>query len=321
MGIRSGGHLSVSGVEIQVLHVSRDDGSEITAYGLFSAEVPGLRPTVVLLHGSGAASVFPRSDGGGTASPLLFGSLLEMRAEWDVLLVEKRGVHFGDGEPERGAEGATEAYRQGEHYEGRVADVLRVLEEVSSAGGVPSPCVVIGSSEGSGIAVGVGARSQVPSHIALLPFSAGHGLLDSLLELRAELSRGEITPQGFQEQYDWLVDTFGDVLGPLRHSTDRFLWGHSYRRWSSYCSGETMADLFDLDIPVFLGIPSLDPCVGADTVVAEFLKRGKTNLTYQNYVNYDHGFFEHANGRAECRHDEVLNDILTWVQPVQGLGP
>ena len=66
------------------------------------------------------------------------------------------------------------------------------------------------------------------------------------------------------------------------------------------CSGTVMADLLGIDIPVFLGIPSLDRCEGIDLVVAEFVKYGKANLTYRNYIHYDHGFFEHM-GAADIR--------------------
>ena len=79
-----------------------------------------------------------------------------------------------------------------------------------------------------------------------------------------------------------------------------------------------MADLLTVEIPVFLGIPSLDRCEGADLAVAEFVRHDKTNLTYRNYVNYDHGFFEHIQGRAECRHSLVLADILQWVRMTSG---
>jgi len=104
------------------------------------------------------------------------------------------------------------------------------------------------------------------------------------------------------------------VLGEPRDAFDRYLWGHSYRRWSSHCSGQVLADLLKVEIPVFLGIPSLDQCEGADLAVAEFVRCGKKNLTYRNYINYDHGFFEHAGERVECRHAEVLADILAWVR-------
>lgn len=225
------------------------------------------------------------------------------------------GIHFGDSEPEGGARNADADYVRGASYEGRVSDVCRVLDRFQEEHrDLGRPLVLIGSSEGSDIAVGVAAKHGAPTHIALLPFSAGHGLYDSLAGLRDELTQRAVSAAEFKEQYDWLVSTFRDVLGPSGDSIDRYLWGHSYRRWNSHCSGRVMADLLSIDIPVFLGIPSLDRCEGIDLVVAEFVRHGKTNLTYRNYLNYDHGFFEHIEGRVECRHSRVLSDILKWVQ-------
>jgi pimeloyl-ACP methyl ester carboxylesterase len=259
--------------------------------------------------------VFAQSEGQ-TCAPLLFTALRQICDEWDVHFVEKRGVSFGDCEPEGGAEGAGAEYVQGASYEGRVSDVCRVLDALLPGRHATTlPVVVIGSSEGSDIAVGVAARHHAPTHVALLPFSAGHGLHDCLVSLRRELAEGTLTAAEFREQYDWLVETFQNVLGPAGDATDRFLWGHSYRRWRSHCSGAVLQDLLGVEIPIFLGIPSLDLCDGADLVVSEFVKHGKRNLTYRNYVGYDHGFFETVGGRAQCRHEQVLNDILEWVGP------
>ncbi|MBT4502017.1 MAG: alpha/beta hydrolase [Gemmatimonadetes bacterium] len=303
-----------SGVKVTLARVRRADGSDIVVYALEDPEQRMARPSIVLLHGSGADSVFPQSERG-TSVPLLFGALCEMRDRWNVYLVEKRGIQFGQCAPPGGAENAGREYLEGESYEGRVADVCAVLDELAAErAGEGLPFVVIGSSEGSGVAAGVAARHCAPTHIALLPFSACHGLADSLTGLRDELARGEITAEEFQEQYDWLVETFRDVLGESRDALDRYLWGHSYLRWSSYCSGQVMADLLKVDIPVFLGIPSLDQCEGVDLAVEEFVRCGKKNLTYRNYINYDHGFFEHVGDRVECRHAEVLADILEWVR-------
>jgi hypothetical protein len=74
-----------------------------------------------------------------------------------------------------------------------------------------------------------------------------------------------------------------------------------------------LADLLSVQIPVYLGIPSLDQCAGVDFVVAEFIRQRKTNLTYHHYVNYDHGFFERTGDGMTCRHDKVMADILEWV--------
>ena len=283
-------------------------------YSLAPPEGDGPHPTIVLLHGSGGDSVFPELDAG-YSGPLLFGALRGLRDRWCVDFVEKRGVSFGQRAAPSGAEGAAPEYVENETYQGRVADVCQVLDEIGSEPDDASlPLLLIGSSEGGAIAAGAAARHGAPTHVALLPFSAGHGLYDSLAGLRNELTQGQITPADFLEQYDWLVSTFREIHGASKDSIDEFLWGHACRRWSSHGSGQALEDLLSIEIPVFLGIPSLDQCDGIDLAVAEFIRHGKTNLTYHHYINYDHGFFEHDGNGAICRHTEVLGDILEWVR-------
>ncbi len=304
----------IFGVEADIFRLPRKDGSNITIYGLGDDVHRNLRPTIVLLHGSGANSVFPQTAGI-TSVPLLFDVLCEICDEWNVYFVEKRGICFGQCEPEGGAKNAGIDYLKGASYEERVADVCCVLDNLLGDRTQPScPVVLIGSSEGSDIALGVAAKHCGPTHVALLPFSGGNGLYGALTELRSELSQGVITAEEFKAQYDELVSTFRDILGGSKNSIEKYFWGHTYRRWSSHCSGAVMEDLLEIDIPVFLGIPSLGKCEGIDLVVAEFVKHGKTNLMYQNYINYDHGFFEHKGDRVVCRHSQVLTDILQWVQ-------
>jgi len=305
--------------ELLPLAISRSDGSSITAY--FYTRSGGdlqKKPAIFLLHGSGANSVFSRSESG-LAYPLLFEALHEVRNDWNIFFVEKRGVCFGDDTGFDGFERCSQEYLEWATYQNRVSDVCRVLDMFSEWKVIdPSLVVIIGSSEGSDVATGVAATSSYPTHIALLPLSAGHGLFDGLLSLRKELEQGKITTDEFHEQYDWLVDTFREIHGDSRNSIEKGLWGHSYRRWSSHCSGAVLSDLLEITIPIFLGIPSLDPAESIDWVVTESVRQGRKNLTYRNYVGYDHGFFEHTDGRAECRHHQVLKDILDWVARTSG---
>jgi pimeloyl-ACP methyl ester carboxylesterase len=300
-----------SGVKISIYRVPRADGSDIQVYFLGCTELPTSRPCIMLLHGSGCDSVFRKTDTGATV-PLLFDPLCGICDEWDVFFVEKRGVHFGQCSPPDAACPASTEYLKGASYEERVSDACRVMDRiVSGRGETDAPIIVIGSSEGSDVAVGLAARHVGPTHVALLPPSAAHGLFDSLVGLRDELGRGLITAEQFREQYEWLVSTFREIFASPG-SIDRSFWGHSYLRWSSFCSGSVLKDLISIRVPVFLGIPSLDHCEGADLAVGELVKHGKTNFAVHHYVNYDHGFFEHIAGRTECRHEVVLADILKW---------
>ena len=158
------------------------------------------------------------------------------------------------------------------------------------------------------------SASKSITHLALFPFSAGHGLFDGLVDLREQLDASAISAEDFKQKYERLVDTFRQIRTDARSKAKEFK-SHTYRRWASYSFGAPLKDLLKVDIPVFLGIGSLDQtAIGTDWVVAEFVKEEKDNLTCRNYVNYDHAFFWHGEDRVENRQNEVLHDLMEWVK-------
>jgi pimeloyl-ACP methyl ester carboxylesterase len=92
------------GIEVGVSLVQRADGSQTTVYSLAPPDRTGPHPTILLLHGSGADSVFTRSQTG-IGVPLLFGPLCELQGRWRVHFVEKRGVCFRERRSPRGQVG------------------------------------------------------------------------------------------------------------------------------------------------------------------------------------------------------------------------
>ena len=161
---------------------------------------------------------------------------------------------------------------------------------------------------------GVAVASPRVTHLALLGASATHGLTGSLNSNRNRLRSGAISAEEFGERYDTLVEQFRSI----RENPDSLdgYQDHTYRRWSSYVFGQVLDDLVRIDMPIFLGIASEDTQAqpfGADLVVNEFLRRGKRNLTYLNYVGYDHGFATGEGDEAELHQDVVLQDVLHWL--------
>jgi pimeloyl-ACP methyl ester carboxylesterase len=303
-------------VDLVELAVPRADGSSITLYLCLDegAEVAP-KPVILLLHGSGGNSVIPRREDGRFYQPIFAAELGRFRQEWNLVVVEKRGVRLGDNEihldPQRSRE-----YTQHATRDGRVADVVQVIEALPALGLFDgSRLLLIGHSEGSKVAAGVAARSRSITHLALLGAGDGHGLFDCLLTLRRELAGGAISAAQFEESYQRLVDDFREIAADPC-SREKFWYGHTYARWASYAFHPMSDDLLQVKVPIFLGIASEDrssPPESADLIVAAFVKAGKRNLTVHNYLGYDHGLFRSVEGKAENRQGEVLSDIMQWV--------
>ena len=315
------------GTMVHTLEVPREDGSAIEAYVLVpQGEEPSAKPVFLLLQGSGCNSVFARGEGG-VSVPFLFVELRRHARDLNVVLIEKRGVAFGDNAGNSGKARCSDEYVEHATRDGRVDDAVAVIDYLTAEGlHDGSRLVVIGHSEGSDVAPGVALASPRVTHLALLGFSATHNVLDvkkndlvrelqTLIRDRDRPRSGAISAEEFRERFGELVEKLREFHGNP-DGLDGFQ-DHTYRRWSSYVSGQVLDDLLRVDLPIFLGIASEDtkaPTFGADLVVTELLRRGKRNLTHLNYVGYDHGFGSGEGDKAELRHDQVLKDVMRWVK-------
>lgn len=98
---------------------------------------------------------------------------------------------------------------------------------------------------------------------------------------------------------------------------ERELFGHTYKRWLSFSFEKSLDDLLKVEAPIFLGIGSSDrsaPPHGSDIVIEEFIKAGKDNITYKNYVGFDHAFMKKDKDKTYYGHSEILVDILEWIR-------
>ena len=273
------------------------------------------KPIIFLLHGSGGNSVFSY-EGDKIYKPFLFNELIKHNQDWHIVCIEKRGVKLGDNVNNSGYENCSQEYIEHATKESRGNDVSTVIDYLIDLNIYnQKELVLIGHSEGSMVAPYVAAINSKVTHIVLLGYSATHGLLDFLISQRRDLETYKISESEFLENYDWLINKFKDVY---QHGDSlKELFGHTYKRWDSYSFGVTLEDLMRVEIPIFLGIASSDrsaPAIGSDVVVAEFIKAGKSNLTYKNYIGFDHGFMRQENGNIYNGQAEVLRDIFDWIK-------
>lgn len=307
--------IPINAYNLLKFEVPREDDSLISCY-LRRDKAVELRkkPIIFLLQGSGANSFFSEKDGK-CYTPLLFGALGHLIEDWHVMGIEKRGVQLGDFKDYHGYEGVSREYIEHATLSGRIDDINRVVNYLQSTDNLydGNEIVVIGHSEGSHVAAGVAATNPNVTHLVLLGFSAAHGLFDALMSLRRQLKSGEISEQEFIEKYDWFISKYRDIRANPE-SLQEF-YGHTYKRWASYCFDASLQNLATITIPIFLGIGSLDEnAIGSDYFVADLVRRGKDNLTYKNYLDCDHGFVRHTGDKRESIHSEVVDDIMQWIR-------
>lgn len=308
--------ISLPNCVIQEFKVPRQDGSNIECYICSESTDISVKPTVILLDGSGGRSVFTIEMDGDKKrvyTPFLLHHLKEYVCKWNIIVFQKYGVSLNDTEKE--AYSRTE-FIENYNREKRVEDADNVIEYLYKKGVCKdAELLVIGHSEGSGVAPGAAFVNKKITHLGLFGAGAGHGPLDCFINLRKDFSSGKINEDEFNEKYKYYAESFSDVY-KHKDSLEKYFWGHTYKRWASFSNSTLLNELLSLDIPIYLGIASHDrnaPAEGSDLITSEFIKAVKTNLTYKHYMNCDHGFIRNNGDEQLNLQQEAAKDIINWV--------
>lgn len=267
-------------------------------------------PLVVYVQGSGAGSLFRLRPSGQVAGAFGHATVRDVfSSDAYVLLVEKPGVAYLDGDTP--VADAREEFRR-EHTLDRwvvaleaAMDQACVAEYVACETGV----VVIGHSEGGVVAARLAARSSRVTHAALLS-GEGPTQLYSLLALARAgeffLHAGETG----DERVRFLLREWERVLDDPT-ATDRFFFGHPYRRWASFLSASPMEELRGAGARIFLAQGTADRAVApesAEVLFASLAAAGK-DVCYLRAEGADHSF--HTPGGDGW--PAVLRAVREWV--------
>ena len=92
------------------------------------------------------------------------------------------------------------------------------------------------------------------------------------------------------------------------------------KRWASFTRDIPLDHLVELDVPILVLSGTTDrnqPILQADYTMLEFLRRGKTNLTYEVLPGVDHFLYEVVveNGEEKgiSHRDEAFNRVADWI--------
>lgn len=174
--------------------------------------------------------------------------------------------------------------------------------------------VAYGYSEGGQVVPSLAVDDKRVTHIISVVGSGMNQFYDNILEWRVKAAKGEVTQQQAQDSIDLCFKQIGDIY---RHpnSTTLEYNGHSYKRWASFGLNVPFEKLRKLNIPIYMIVSTADdhsPIYGLDYVKLEFIRLGKTNLTYDPCVDCDHFLNSNDNGKKANQGDYIWK-ILKWL--------
>ena len=195
-----------------------------------------------------------------------------------------------------------------------------VIDSLSSTLDISENRVIaVGFSEGGHLAVKLAAENKKITHLVSVISNGLNQFYSSIINRRMDAASGKITHQEAQKAIDKLFAVYKQIYSdPCK--TEKWYYGHPYQRWGSFCTDIPLEHLVKLQIPILMLGGSADrnsPILQSDYVMLEFLRLGKTNLTYHVFPGCDHWFHEVVikDGKEEhvSHRAEAFKTIFDWL--------
>jgi hypothetical protein len=214
----------------------------------------------------------------------------------------------------------SEAYIQKCGMDWELESSIRVIESLNRR--LPnsgSKVIALGISEGGQMVPKLAEECDLVSHLVSVVSTGLNQFYSSIINRRMDAAMGHISHREAQEAIDSLFAIYQRIYSDPE-STEKWYYGHPYKRWGSYCNDIPLDHLVTLDIPILYVKGSADrnsPVLSTDYIMLEFLRLGKTNLTYKVVPGMDHWLNETVEsevGREHISHRaEVFGYISDWI--------
>jgi hypothetical protein len=179
--------------------------------------------------------------------------------------------------------------------------------------------IAMGFSEGGRIVTRLAAENKKITHLVSVINGGLNQFFSSIINRRMDEATGAMTHQEAQAAVDSLFAVYKEIYSDPDNTEKRY-YGHPYRRWGSFCADIPLVHLVKMEIPILYLNGSVDrstPILEADYIMLEFLRLGKTNLTYKVLPGVEHSLYEvvveDGKEKAISRRKEVFKMILDWI--------
>ncbi|UCF04111.1 MAG: hypothetical protein JSV33_09145 [bacterium] len=180
--------------------------------------------------------------------------------------------------------------------------------------------VAMGISEGGRIVPELAVVNEKITHVVVMLSGGINHFFDSIINNRIDAAHGTISHQKAQHNIDSLFSVYKDIYNHP-NSTDKWWYGHPYKRWASFCTDIPLEDLVKLNIPILLVSGSIDrnaPVLQSDYIKLEFLRLKKMNLTYHVLPGVNHWLMETVEEDEKekmiSHRDEAMEMVVNWIE-------
>lgn len=177
-----------------------------------------------------------------------------------------------------------------------------------------SKIVAYGYSEGAQVVPSLAVADHRITQVVCVAGSGLNQFYDGILEWRIKAAEGRISQEQAQDSIRVELDQIKEIYRHP-HDTSRQFRGHSFQRWASFGSFPPFEQLRKLKIPIYMIVATADdnsPIYGLDYVQLDFIRLGKTNLTYDPCVGCDH-YLQRTDNAKQSKAD-YMGKIMAWLR-------
>ncbi len=291
--------------------VIKNNEDNISFYIYNADSVLTNKPIFLYLQGSGPNSIFTKGKDGDISQSFIFPPSVVAK-KYHFVIIGKPGVPFINDENNTKIDSLKYHSKTSLDYRVDIANV--VINYLLKQSFVDNKkLVVFGHSEGAQIAPKLAYINKSITHLACFSGTGITQMYDFITNTRKSVENKEITLELATKEIDSLFYYYNDILkNPT--STNKFWQRHSYLRWYSTIMNPPIEYLVKLNIPIYIVAGTEDqasPIENMDNIPIEFIKKGKTNLTYKYYWNLDHVYTDVVTKDSKIK--DVLIDFLSWL--------
>lgn len=291
-------------------------------YHITDSQYHTKKPILLFLDGSGDNPIFYYKQHQGSWA--LFSGLAipykQWSAQYHVVCISKPGVKFLDTLHQDDGQLHNTTYHQKLSLQWRVKAVQKVLDDVLKTYAVnQSRIAVWGYSEGAQVAPHAALNDKRITHCIAMVGSGLNQLFNPIIDLRLAAQAGEISHEQAQQQIDSLFAQYAAIYQNPQ-SDSLFWYGHTYKRWGSFCSTPVVESVLKLNIPVYIAQASADrntSVLSSDYIKLESIRLGKTNIQYKVYPGCNHFFMKQEGDKTEFLMDKVMEETYEWLGKVK----
>ncbi len=291
---------------------------------VFKKDIEKKKPLLLFLGGSGLEPTFKFNNSDKQVYYTGFYRFTKYQDKYHIAFMNKAGIPLYDT-----VQNSNEHYKvtqfaeENNTMDWRSESASKVIDYLVKVLPVDTNnIIVVGHSQGGLVAPKVAVSNKKVKKVVMMSCNSLDHIYDRILLARQQALNNQMS----YEEAQYVVDSLLKVQKAIYqspHSTTQTFWDEPYNKWYSYSKETPLENMIKLNIPILLIASGRDVegayIANTDYAALEFIRKGKQNLTYKVYPNYDHIYSETTRKFGEdiglgFKANYVIDDIFNWLE-------